>query len=103
MKFKRDTRDGIVSIDTNNTIHTSHKEFNFRKESFKEGGDADTNCAIAGALLGAVYGIGAIPSQWIDSITNCKPNEKTRKPRPQHYWPNDVLDLASQLLELPKP
>jgi ADP-ribosyl-[dinitrogen reductase] hydrolase len=72
-------------------------------DTLKEGGDADTNCAIAGALLGAVYGIGAIPSQWIDSITNCKPNEKTRKPRPQHYWPNDVLDLASQLLELPKP
>jgi ADP-ribosylglycohydrolase len=32
------------------------------------GGDADTNCAIAGALLGARDGIGAIPAAWVETV-----------------------------------
>jgi len=42
-------RDGILSI-----IH--------------EGGDADTNAAVAGAILGAKFGFSAIPREWIDSL-----------------------------------
>ncbi|KAI5820525.1 ADP-ribosylglycohydrolase-domain-containing protein [Pyronema omphalodes] len=34
----------------------------------QEGGDADTNCCVAGALLGAWYGYGALPSQWRDGL-----------------------------------
>lgn len=34
----------------------------------KEGGDADTNCAVAGASLGAKYGISDIPSHLIDGL-----------------------------------
>src|ERR1019366_8181221 len=30
------------------------------------GGDTDTNAAICGALLGAVYGREALPKQWVD-------------------------------------
>jgi ADP-ribosyl-[dinitrogen reductase] hydrolase len=33
-----------------------------------EGGDADTNAAIAGGLLGAHYGYKAIPKRWIDTL-----------------------------------
>ncbi len=33
-----------------------------------EGGDTDTNAAIAGGLLGAKYGYGAIPSRWINDL-----------------------------------
>lgn len=33
-----------------------------------EGGDADTNCAVAGALLGAKYGLSDIPSHLIDDL-----------------------------------
>jgi len=33
-----------------------------------EGGDADTNGAIAGGLLGAKYGYDAIPQRWIDPL-----------------------------------
>ena len=29
------------------------------------GGDADTNGAVAGALLGARFGAGGIPSEWL--------------------------------------
>ena len=88
-----------------NAMYHLYHTSNFSKainDTFKQGGDSDTNCAITGALLGAVYGINSIPSQWVNSVINCKPNQHTLNPRPQHYWPNDLLDLASQLLELPK-
>jgi ADP-ribosylglycohydrolase len=37
------------------------------------GGDTDTNAAIAGALLGAVYGHGGIPLHWLDRVLSCRP------------------------------
>ena len=33
-----------------------------------EGGDADTNAAVAGALLGARFGTGAIPERWVRAL-----------------------------------
>jgi len=33
-----------------------------------EGGDADTNGAVAGALLGAKFGLAGIPSEWINGL-----------------------------------
>ena len=65
------------------------------------GGDTDTNAAICGALLGAVYGIDAIPQQWQSSILACRAvqgNPNIQRPRPERYWPVDVLDLAQKLL-----
>jgi ADP-ribosyl-[dinitrogen reductase] hydrolase len=44
---------------------------NFRDaivEIVNEGGDADTNAAIAGGLLGAKLGFDAIPKDWIDAL-----------------------------------
>ena len=32
------------------------------------GGDADTNAAVAGAILGAKFGIGQIPEEWKDGL-----------------------------------
>lgn len=34
------------------------------------GGDADTNCAVAGSLLGAYLGVEALPAQWIDGLAD---------------------------------
>jgi ADP-ribosylglycohydrolase len=70
-------------------------------DTVMRGGDTDTNAAICGALLGAVYGLEAIPVQWVMSVLNCRPNEgapDVRRPRPQAYWPVDALDLAERLI-----
>jgi hypothetical protein len=65
------------------------------------GGDTDTNAAIAGALLGAVYGESAIPRQWREAVLNCRPAAGVagvRRPRPREFWPVDALELAEQLV-----
>lgn len=65
------------------------------------GGDTDTNAAIAGALLGAIYGVEAIPERWTDAVRNCRPssdNPKAAHPRPEEYWPVHALELAEKLL-----
>lgn len=65
------------------------------------GGDTDTNAAICGALLGAVYGSKAIPTQWLDCIVNCRPEkglEGVFRPRPQEYWPAKAPEYARQLV-----
>ena len=70
-------------------------------DTVMRGGDTDTNAAIAGALLGAIYGRDAIPAQWRDSVLNCRPEAgrpHVRRPRPECFWPVDALELAEQLL-----
>jgi ADP-ribosylglycohydrolase len=65
----------------------------------RRGGDADTNGAVAGALLGAVHGRPALPAQWLEMILSCRPHAlRARHPRPMACWPADVLDLAECLL-----
>jgi len=70
-------------------------------DTVMRGGDADTNAAICGALLGAVRGRDAIPEQWTECLLNCRPvagQVHVRHPRPECFWPVDVLILAEQLL-----
>jgi ADP-ribosylglycohydrolase len=70
-------------------------------DTIMRGGDTDTNAAIAGALLGAVYGREAIPKQWVDSLLNCRPEAgqpNVHHPRPTCFWPVDALELAKALL-----
>jgi ADP-ribosyl-[dinitrogen reductase] hydrolase len=71
-------------------------------DTVMRGGDTDTNAAIAGALLGAVYGEEAIPRQWVDSLLQCRPEAGragVHRPRPRCFWPVDALELAERLLE----
>ena len=67
----------------------------------RAGGDSDTNAAICGALLGAVYGREAVPPQWRRMVLSCRPTDQPRTashPRPRTFWPTDVLVLAERLL-----
>jgi ADP-ribosyl-[dinitrogen reductase] hydrolase len=70
-------------------------------DTVNRGGDTDTNAAIAGALLGAVYGLDAIPGQWRERVLGCQPEAgrpHLRHPRPKCFWPVDALELAAELL-----
>lgn len=71
-------------------------------DTVMRGGDTDTNAAIAGALLGAVYGEEAVPEAWRRTILACRPEAGrpgVKRPRPEAYWPVDALELADALLE----
>ncbi len=70
-------------------------------DTIRRGGATGTNAAVAGALLGVVYGREAIPTRWDAAVCSCKPEsgaEGVCQPRPQHYWPCDAADLARRLL-----
>jgi ADP-ribosyl-[dinitrogen reductase] hydrolase len=68
-------------------------------ETVGRGGDTDTNGAIAGALLGAIHGRDAVPSQWRSMVLSCRPHVlRAPHPRPRAYWPGDVFELAERLL-----
>ena len=73
-------------------------------DTIRRGGDTDTNAAICGALLGAVYGREAVPKRWVDRLLSCRPKEgdpNVRRPRPECYWPVDALELAERLIQPP--
>lgn len=56
------------------------------------GGDTDTNGCIAGALLGAVHGLDAVPSRWKETALGCVTD------RGPTYQTHDALALAEALL-----
>jgi fructose-1,6-bisphosphatase/inositol monophosphatase family enzyme len=69
-------------------------------ETVAQGGDTDTNAAIAGALLGAADGRAGVPARWSGQVLTCRPDPglHVARPRPAEYWPDDLLDLAEALL-----
>jgi len=70
-------------------------------DTVMRGGDTDTNAAICGALLGAVYGREAVPAQRVEALQNCRPRAGAPgvfQPRPECFWPVDVLGLAERLV-----
>ena len=70
-------------------------------DTVMRGGDTDTNAAICGALLGAVYGRDSVPERWVEAILNCRPeagNPRVKQPRPKVFWPVDALELSERLL-----
>jgi ADP-ribosylglycohydrolase len=69
-------------------------------DTVMRGGDTDTNAAICGALLGSIYGSKAVPVQWTEALFSCRPSagkSGVKRPRPECFWPVDVLDLAEEL------
>ncbi len=65
-----------------------------------QGGDTDTNAAIAGALLGAADGRAGLPVRWVMPVVTCRPDPALHpaRARPDAYWPDDILDLTEALL-----
>jgi ADP-ribosyl-[dinitrogen reductase] hydrolase len=65
-----------------------------------QGGDTDTNAAITGALLGAADGRAALPNRWVMPVLTCRPDPALHaaRPRPEVYWPDDLIDLTEALL-----
>lgn len=50
------------------TSKVSHIFVKLIREIVREGGDADTNAAVAGALLGCYLGIEAVPRSWMTAM-----------------------------------
>lgn len=72
-------------------------------DTVREGGDTDTNAAIAGALLGAFHGRDGVPARWQRDILTCRPARvcpAVQRPRPSWCWPVDALEIAERLLWL---
>lgn len=93
--------EGWVEIAFTNTVWELENGTSFEESLVRtvgRGGDTDTNAAIAGAMLGGVYGVENIPQRWRDVIDSCRPGPGTRRPRPEEYWPADIADLAQKLL-----
>jgi ADP-ribosylglycohydrolase len=69
-------------------------------ETVGRGGDTDTNAAIAGALLGAADGRASFPVRWLLPVLTCRPDPALhgKRPRPEAYWPDDLIDLTEALL-----
>jgi len=70
-------------------------------DTVMRGGDTDTNAAVCGALLGAVWGRNVIPAQWSECALNCRPvagQPHVRRPRPECFWPVDALELVEGLI-----
>lgn len=55
-------------------------------------GDADTNAAISGALLGACFGLGSIPPAWRKTVLSCRPQS-----RPAKYHATHAAELLERL------
>ena len=67
------------------------------RETALMGGDTDTNCAIAGGLVGAYYGFNSFPSDWIQTVENCD----TRKGAyPREYYQGAVSDIQGLVYKL---
>jgi len=70
-------------------------------DTLVQGGDTDTNAAVAGALLGAACGAEAFPEDWRKTLAECRPSiddPKVPHHRPRLYWPADALNLIKDLI-----
>ena len=59
------------------------------------GGDADTNGAITGALLGALYGESGIPERWRGTVLDALLESAATGPLAEAYHPRLLLQMVS--------
>jgi hypothetical protein len=67
------------------------------------GGDADVNAAITGALLGALYGVGAIPERWSTPVLELPGGLWASGPLWENYHPSLLMPLAEREPGTPVP
>lgn len=97
--------EGWVLIAMQNALWQLMHTFSLERaviDTVMRGGDTDTNAAICGALIGAVYGRQAVPQRWVETLINCRPTPgvpHVERPRPECFWPVDALELAEKLAE----
>lgn len=60
-------------------------------EVANRGGDADTNAAIAGALLGARFGLAGLPAAWVERVRDNVPADEALATR---YHPTALVELC---------
>lgn len=77
-------------------LHCESSEQAIRESAYM-GGDTDTNCAIAGALVGAYYGFDSFPADWISKVENCD-TKLGRHPRP--YYQGSIRDIKGLVHKL---
>jgi ADP-ribosyl-[dinitrogen reductase] hydrolase len=58
------------------------------------GGDTDTVACVAGAISGAIYGLGSIPERWVRNVNGSVDTSSGRAA----YRANDITTLAHRLL-----
>ena len=64
-------------------------------------GDTDTNCAIAGGLVGAYVGVKAMPAEKVQKELECDVGKGGQPNRPDIVKPaNDGLDCIIKLLAI---
>lgn len=82
VKIKADAKPDIGFLGI--ALQTSFYELLHAKDFYSgmisvisRGGDVDTNAAITGSLLGALFGAENIPKEWIESVKNAAPVRKS--------------------------
>jgi len=74
-------------------------------DTVNRGGDADTNGAIVGALLGAFYGEQAIPAQWkkrVRRVLKDCPEGNPKNELATTYHPNRLVDMLNAKIKANK-
>lgn len=65
-------------------------------DTVNRGGDADTNGAITGALLGAMYGESGIPAEWRHSVLHALLDQGSAGPLASAYHPYLLLRMVRE-------
>lgn len=89
---------GYFGIALHNAVYQLYHGRSFFRsllDTIRLGGDTDTNACIAGALLGAYYGINSIPCQWVQAVNSVDLSNKLYKPTVQQQ---DASSLVLKFL-----
>ena len=101
--FQRNQGRGLLAL--RNAFHQLLSAPSFEEavvHTVSQGGVADSNGAIVGALVGAVAGRDAVPIRWRRAVLTCRAFQGAH-PRPAALWATDLLELAERLAALSPP